>query len=158
MNSCFLFGHATCPSSILPKICEAIENCYVNHGVTIFYVGNRGSFDSYAAKAVKQAKLRHKDIRLYLLLAYHPAERPVSLAEGFDGSYYPPLENVPRPYAIVQANRYMIQKAEAIICYVAHPGNARNLLDFAQRQQKSGLLITNVGGGCADKQDERGSP
>ena len=142
MKSCFMFGHSDCPYSILPKIAEAIELYYMQYDVTDFYVGNRGVFDSLATTAVKQAKQHHRDIRLYLLLAYHPAERSVDLTPGFDGSYYPPIENTPRPYAIVKANQHMIDTSDFIICYANHIGNARNLLEHARR--KSRVRIENV--------------
>ena len=142
---CFMFGHATAPYRILPKIEQAIEDHYTKHHVTAFYVGNRGQFDSMAATAVKRVKQRHPDIRLFLVLAYHPAERPVNLTEGFDHSYYPPLENVPRQYAIVRANQYMVDTADTVICYVNHPGNTRNLIEYAQRRnKKSGTIIENM--------------
>lgn len=145
MKTCFMFGHGTAPYSILPQIEQAIEDHYAKYGVTAFYVGSRGQFDSIAATAVKQAKQRHPDIRLFLVLAYHPAERPVDLTGGFDNSFYPPLENVPRPYAIVRANQYMVDTADTMICYVKHPGNTRNLLEYAQRRQKKdGVIIENV--------------
>lgn len=141
---CFMFGHADCPESMLPNIAEAVERCYSSHGISDFYVGNRGQFDRLAAIAVKQAKQRHGDIRLYLLLAYHPAERPVDLRQGFDGSFYPPLENTPRPFTIVKANRYMVDTSSCLICYVKHTGNARNLLDYAQKRMRAGVPIENV--------------
>lgn len=142
---CFMFGHANCPDSILPKLEQSIEACYAKYNIRCFYVGNRGHFDSLATTAVKRAKLRHNDIRLYLLLAYHPAERAVNLSPGFDGSYYPSLENVPRQFAIVRANQHMADIADCIICYVRHMGNARNLLEHAQqRQKKRGVPIENV--------------
>lgn len=142
-KSCFLFGHADTPDTIIPRLDEAIENCY-SKGIVHYYVGNRGRFDSLAASAVLRAKKRHKDMKIYLLLAYHPAERPVDLREGFDGSYYPPLEGTPRQYTIVKANRYMVCAADAIICYVCHVGNTRKLLDYAQRRKKHGVLIENL--------------
>ena len=144
MKSCFMFGHSDCPDDMLPKIEEAIENSYSEHGVQFFYVGSRGRFDSLAATAVKRVKQRHADIRLYLLLAYHPAERPVILWDGFDGSYYPPLEKVPRTYAILRANQYMVDTSDFIICYVKHIGNTRNLLEYAQKRKASGLYINNI--------------
>lgn len=143
-DSCFLFGHADCPDSIMPKLEEAIENYYSNFGINSFYVGNRGRFDSLAATAVKRAKQRHTDIQLYLLLAYHPAERAVDLWDGFNGSYYPPLENVPRQYAIIRANQYLVDNSDYIICYVKHIGNTRNLLEYAQRRKKEGARIENL--------------
>ena len=139
MKSCFMFGYSDCPDSMLPKIEEAIGNCY-SKGVTSFYVGSRGRFDSLAATAVKRMKQRHTDIKLYLLLAYHPGERPVDPWDGFDGSYYPPLENVPRPYAIVRGNQYMVDHSDYLICYVKHIGNTRNLLEYAQKRKESGYI------------------
>ena len=136
MKSCFIFGHGICSEDILPQLEQTIEKYVLEANIGIFYVGNRGDFDRLAAAAVKTVKNRIPDIQLHLLLAYHPAERPVVLSEGFDNSFYPPLENVPRVYSIVRANRYMVDAADAIICYVKHPGNARNLLEYAQRRQK----------------------
>lgn len=144
MKTCFMFGHADAPDAIIPKLAEAIEYYYTELRVTTFYVGNRGRFDSLAASAVLRAKKRHTDMKLYLLLAYHPAERPVDLSEGFDGSYYPPLEGTPRQYTIVKSNRYMVSAADAIICYVFRAGNTRKLLDYAQRRKKHGVLIENL--------------
>ena len=142
---CFMFGHSSAPYSILPKIEQAIEDHYTKYGVTAFYVGNRGQFDSMAATAVRQVKQRHSDIQLFLLLPYHPAERPVQLTDGFDNSYYPPLGNVPRHLAIVQANQYMVDTTDTVICYAKYPGNARNLMEYAQRRQrKEGFPIENV--------------
>lgn len=143
MKSCFMFGHADCPDNMLPRIEQAIEHYYSQYGITDFYIGNRGRFDSLAATAVKRMKQQYSDIKLYLLLAYHPGERPVDPWDGFDGSYYPPLEGVPRPYAIVRGNQYMVDNADCLICYVKHMGNTRNLLEYA-RKRKEKSTIENV--------------
>ena len=144
-KSCFLFGHADTPQSILPAIEDAVEKHYSKYGIQHFYVGNRGAFDSLAAKAVRNVKERHPDINLYLLLAYHPAEREPDLWGGYDNSFYPPIEDTPRPFAIVKANQYMTTVADTIICYVKHSGNTRNLLEYAQkRQKKDGMIIENL--------------
>ena len=142
---CFLFGHATTPYDALPAIEAAAERQYIEHGIRTYVVGNRGDFDRYAATAIKHMKKKYADISLLLLLAYHPGERLVTLTDGFDNSYYPPLENVPRRYAIVRANKYMVDTADAIICYVNHVGNTRKLLEYAQkRHRKEGIPIENV--------------
>lgn len=145
MKSCFMFGHADCPDEILPKIENAIETHYSKHGVRLFYVGNRGSFDRLAAFAAKKVKLRYPDMKLFLVLAYHPAQRKPDLTDGFDGSYYPPLEGVPKQYAIIRTNHHMIDIADSMICYVRHIGNTRNLLEYAQRRnKKDGNPIQNL--------------
>ena len=143
MKSCFLFGHSICPENLLPHIQQAIEENYVNLGIRTFYVGNRGQFDRLAAKAARQAKRYCPELHLVLLLSYHPAERAAN-AFGFDSSYFPPIVSTPRKYAIVEANRNMIRAADSIICFVKHPGNARNLLAYAQKQKHTALSIKNL--------------
>ena len=145
MKSCFMFGHRNTPYTILPIIEQTIVEHYKKYGTNLFYVGNRGQFDSIAATAVKNVKQQYPDICLVLVLAYHPGERSILLPEGFDGSFYPPLENIPRPYAIVRANRYMVNTADTIICYVKHPGNAQNLIEYAKKRQVRGsAIIDNI--------------
>ena len=78
-------------------------------GVTELIVGLYGGFDKLAARAVIDAKKTHLEVTLTLLLPYHPAERPIDVPQGFDGTYYPPdMERVPRRVTIVRANRYMV--------------------------------------------------
>lgn len=145
VKCCFLFGHATTPYDALVRIEAAAEKQYNEHNIRTFIVGNRGNFDNLAATAIKHLKKKYSDISLLLLLAYHPAERSVHLTEGFDNSYYPPLEGVPRKYAIVRANKYMVDTADSIICYVNHIGNTKKLLEQAERRQKKeNILIENV--------------
>lgn len=132
---CFLFGHATAPSEIVAQMKVSAERQYLQYGIRTFIVGNRGNFDACAFAAIKALKLQYSDISLMLLLAYHPAERTVHLPDGFDGSFYPPLEGVPRKYAIIRANQYMVDTADSILCYVTHFGNTRNLLEYAKRKK-----------------------
>ena len=75
-------------------------------------------------------------MELYLIIAYHPGERIVDLPCDFDGSFYPPIGNVPWVYRIVSANQYMANHADSIICYVNHVGNTRQLLNYVQRRQE----------------------
>lgn len=148
MKSCFFIGHREAGSEILPALEDAIEKHISEYGVTEFIVGNYGGFDRLAARAVIAAKERHPDITLSLLIPYHPAERPIGTPPGFDGTFYPPgMEAVPRRYAIVRANRYVIDHVDYLIAYVWHPAsNARNLVDYARRREKSALLcVTNLG-------------
>lgn len=141
MKSCFLFGHADCPDQVLPRLEQAIKAAISNE-VTDFYVGNRGAFDRLAVSAVKRAKRKFPGVRLHLLLAYHPAERPQELSEGFDGTYYPLETTPPRKYAIVRANEAMLRHVCYVICYVNHIGNTRKLLAIAQKSP--GLTIDNI--------------
>jgi len=145
-QTCFLFGHRDSPQIIQPEIEKAVEFHYQEYGIRQFYVGGYGELDRMAGSAVKAVKRKYGDVRLFLLIPYHPAERPVDVTEGFDGTFYPPLENTPRRYAIVKANRWMVENSDSIICWVTHFGNARNLLQYARKQEKRGLCyVENLG-------------
>ena len=143
---CFMFGHSTAPVDILPEIENAVEHMYTEHGIRSFVVGRYGSFDRLAGQAVKNRKKAHSDISLRLLLPYHPALRPFTAPEGYDGTLYPEgMETVPPRFAIAKANQLMVKDADAVICYVKHPGNTEKLLQMALAQKrKRGLVVWNI--------------
>ena len=144
MKSCFFIGHREASEEIFSALTEAVEHHIVHSGVTEFIVGNYGGFDRMAARAVISAKALHPEISLLLLRHYHPAERPMETLPGFDGTFYPPgMESVPRRYAIVRANRYMIDHVDYLIAYAWHPAsNAKELSAYALRK---GVVVTNLG-------------
>lgn len=155
MNSCFFIGHADAPESIFAQLTETVEMLIVQEHIRYFYVGNHGNFDRLAAMAVKYMKHIYPSILLTLVLSYHPAECTISIPEGFDGTYYPEgMEAVPRRYAIVRANRRMVKDVDYLIAYVWHPAsNARNILEYAKRREKKGLIrIINISGGNYEKE------
>lgn len=144
-KSCFFIGHREASEGIYPALYVAVEQHIVEYGVTGFIVGHYGGFDRLAALAVKEAKHFYPEVKLTLLLPYHPAERPIPTPDGFDGTFYPPgMENVPRKAAIIRANRYVVDHVDYLIAYAWHPvSNARELVEYAQkRQQKNGIQIT----------------
>ena len=144
-KSCFFIGHREASEEIYSALYAAVEQHILEYGVTEFIVGHYGGFDRLAASAVKEAKRFYSEVRLTLLLPYHPAERPIPTPNGFDGTFYPPgMESVPRKVAIVRANRYVVDHVDYLIAYAWHPAsNARELVEYAQkRQQKKGIQIT----------------
>lgn len=142
-NRCFFIGHHEASDDLLPALRAAIEQHIVEYGVTEFLVGKYGGFDRLTAQCVIEAKQKHPEITLTLLLPYHPSERKIDLPQGYDGSCYPPgQESVPRPVAIVRANRYAVDHSDHLIAYVWHAGsNARNILEYAE---KLALRITRL--------------
>ncbi len=141
---CFFIGHRETPETVIPKLLEEVERHISDYHVTEFVVGDYGNFDRMAAKAVIRAKKMHPDVRLTLLLPYHPADRPHRTPQGFDGTFYPPMERTPKRFAIVKANQYMVRSADYLIAYVHHPGsNARNLLEYAEKS-KHAIIITRL--------------
>ena len=63
---------------MFPALSEAVEHHITEHGVTDFYVGHYGGFDGLAAQAVKEARERHPEIRLTLVLRItRPSDRSI---------------------------------------------------------------------------------
>lgn len=155
MKSCFLIGHREADERLLLRLELEIERLIIEEQVRFFYVGGYGGFDQIAATAVKRAKQNHPEITLMLVLPYHPAERPIEKLPGYDGTYYPEgLEKTPRPFAIVKANQLMVDSCDWLVCYVRHgASNSRNLLEYAQRGEKKGLInIKNIAEGMGTNQ------
>lgn len=145
-KSCFFIGHRETSEEIYPVLYAAVEQHILEYGVTEFIVGHYGGFDRLATSAVKEAKHFYPEVKLTLLLPYHPAERSISTLDGFDGTFYPPgMESVPRKAAIIRANRYVVDHADYLIAYVWHPAsNARELAEYAESREKKGSLIITL--------------
>ena len=134
MGICFFIGHREADDELLPALAAAVERHITEYGVTSFIVGRYGNFDKLAARVVIDAKKRHPEVTLTLLLPYHPFDRPTPTPKGFDGTFYPPgMETVPKRVAIIRANRYMVEHSTHLIAYAWHPAsNARALVEHAQ--------------------------
>ena len=147
MKSCFFIGHRDADERLLPRLELVVDRLIREEGVRYFYVGGYGGFDRVAAAAVRRMKQKYPDITLMLVLPYHPAERPTEAPDGFDGTYHPDgLENTPKRYAIVRANKIMVDTCDWLVCYVRHgASNSRKLLDYAEHLNNMGLIqIVNV--------------
>ncbi len=134
MSSCFFIGHRETSEEVLTALANAVEHHITQYGVTEFFVGHYGGFDRMAAQTVIKAKERHPEITLSMLLPYHPKVQPIQIPEGFDNTFYPPgMEIIPRKYAIIHANQYMVDHVDHVISYVWHTAsNSRNLLIYAK--------------------------
>ena len=146
-KSCFLIGHREASEEIYPALYAAVEHHIVEYGVAEFIVGHYGGFDRLAALAVKEAKHFYPEVRLTLLLPYHPAERPIPMPAELDGTFYPPgVESVPRKVAIVRVNRYVVDHVDYLIAYAWHPASkAWELVEYAKvREKKDSLFITLI--------------
>lgn len=81
-----------------------------------------------------------------LLLPCHPFQY-----EAGGNTFYPAgMENVPKPFAIVRVNQYMVRNSDFLICYSrGYVGNTRKLVDMALRRETKGLIrVTNSAISC----------
>ena len=141
MKSCFFIGHRDASEALYPLIVREVERHIVEYGVSEFIVGQYGRFDGMAARAVREMKGRFPGIRLVLLQAYLKNK---ALPEGYDASVYPEgLEYVPKRFAILRANRAMVDRCDYLIaCVSRNYGGAWQCLEYAKRKRKR---IVNLG-------------
>ena len=111
-------------------------------GADVFYLGGKGEFDRLAARVLHTLKQRHPHIRSVLVLSYlnqplHETER-----ELYDETLYPPLESVPKRFAIARRNVWMAEQADVLVAYVRCPyGGAAAMLQCARRRNKRILPV-----------------
>ena len=127
------------------KVAGVILPSLIEGGATTFYLGGYGAFDGLAAAAVRKQKKIYPHIELILVLAY--LDREID-ASRYDSTTYPPLEKVPRRYAIVRRNEWMVSVSDVVISGVLHSwGGAARTLEFAQRKNKVVLQYPAQAGG-----------
>jgi len=111
----------------------------IHEGADEFYLGGYGEFDSLAAAAVRDAKKQYPHIRSTLVIPYMDREYDPAY---YDGSVYPPIETVPRRYAISKRNEWMVSQADVVISYITHSwGGAATTLKYASRKKKQIISI-----------------
>jgi uncharacterized phage-like protein YoqJ len=121
------------PEKVKEWLEEVVEGL-INEGADTFYLGGYGQFDMLAAAVVREKKVRYPQIRSVLVLPYLDREYDAS---AYDETVYPPLENVPRRYAISKRNEYMADMADVVVAYVIYSfGGAYKMLCRAFKRHK----------------------
>lgn len=140
-KTCFFIGNRHAPNSIKSKLFEVTEKHITEYGVTTFFAGHYGNFDRLVTSVLRELKKNYLNINLYMLAPYAltiKAEAPTD----FIGTFYPDgLETVPKPFAIIQANRFMIKKCDYLISYCPFSyGNTQKFVKYAKNREKQGLI------------------
>lgn len=132
MRACTFFGHRDCPEIIKPALHSVIESL-IAEGVTTFYVGNHGQFDTYVRGALGELKKKHPHMDYAVVLAYLP-----TTGEKSGDTIYPEgMEIGPPRFAIERRNRWMLRQAEVVVSYVRYTwGGAYKVKSAAEKQGK----------------------
>ncbi len=118
--------------SVRAWLCSKVKQL-IKRGADTFYNGGYGAFDSMAASVVKQLKEKHPCIKSIFVTPY------IDRADTclYDASIYPPLENVPKRFAILKRNEWMVDNADVLIVYVTRNfGGACKTLTYAKRGKR----------------------
>ena len=137
-------GHADThdsDGSIRIWLTETVENL-IQRGADLFYLGGYGRFDCLAASVVREQKQKHPQIESVLVLPYLDSTLDTS---GYDGTTYPPLETVPRRFAIVKRNEWMVCSSDVLVAYIIYEwGGAVKTLEYAKRKKKEIIRYTRT--------------
>jgi uncharacterized phage-like protein YoqJ len=113
-----------------------------------FYLGGYGDFDSLCLRTLRELKTDFPDIELLFITPY--IDKNYSKLEfakyHYDDVIFPPLESVPRKFAILKRNEWMVDEADLVIAYVMYSwGGAAKTLEYAKRKKKTIInLATNI--------------
>jgi len=106
----------------------------IMQGADEFFLGGYGGFDLLCASVLQQLKEESPRIRLVLVLPYLQNNMDI---DGYDETVYPPLESVPKRFAISKRNEWMVQQSDIVVAYVIHSwGGASKTLEYALRKKK----------------------
>ena len=113
-----------------------------------FYLGGYGDFDSLCLRTLRELKKEFQSIELIFITPY--IDKNYSKLEfakyHYDDVIFPPLECVPRRFAILKRNEWMVDEADLVIAYVMYSwGGAAKTLEYANRKKKQiiNLAIKN---------------
>ncbi len=103
-------------------------------------MGGYGRFDKTCAKYLKELKTTYPHIQITLVLAYLrnnlTDDEQEYIADTYTNTIYPPIEKVPKKFAISKRNEWIVLNSDYIIFYVNQQwGGANNMLKYANRKK-----------------------
>lgn len=129
------FGHRDTPSEIETELRLVLTDLIKNESVTVFYVGNNGSFD-YMVKRVLEDLSVIYPINYNIVLPYLPVKK--NEYENFENTVFPEgLEAVPKRFAVSYRNKWMIDQSDVVVTYVTRNfGGAYQFKSIAEKEGK----------------------
>lgn len=145
MYICTFFGHKNAPDDIEKDLEKAIIDLIKNKNVDRFYVGNQGNFDTMVVRCLNRIKTFYPNIRYYIVLAYMPMPR-VSMENccaNYNDTIFPEeLASVLPKFAIIERNKWMINKSDYVVTYVKN--NVGGASRFKKISEKKGKVIIEI--------------
>ena len=141
MATCTFFGHRDCPESVKTELTETLTRLITEDGFDRFLVGNHGRFDAAAYSVLCELRKIYGHITVRVVLAYMPTEQAAE-KYGSDTVLPEGIEAVPKRYAIIWRNKWMIAQSDCVVTCITRPfGGAAQ---FAELAQKVGKRIINI--------------
>lgn len=142
MNIAFC-GHSqlTDTETIRENLIQTLQSFPTDRTIA-FYLGGYGDFDLLAASVLHRMKSHHPHFETILVLPYPDKKYDSYL---YDTTLYPPIEAVPRKFAILKRNMWMVDCADIVIAYVVYPwGGAFKTYEYAKRKNRNIINLGNI--------------
>ena len=146
MRICF-FGHseAYCSDEVRHRLVVLLSDL-VNEGDCEFWFGGYGRFDdmaySCASHVTSSFEIKKIFVTPYITESYQKNQLEYKKYK-YDCMIYPEIESVPLRFAISARNRWMVENADIVICYINHlSGGAYTAIKHAKKHCKR---IINLG-------------
>ena len=112
-----------------------------------FYLGGYGDFDGLCLRTLKDLKADFPKIELIFITPH--LDKSYSKLEfakyHYDDVIFPPLESVPRKFAILKRNEWMVDESDLVIAYVMYSwGGAAKTLEYAKRKKKTIINLAST--------------
>lgn len=102
---------------------------------------NQGQFDGIVRSVLRELEKEYPEIHYAVVLAYLPGKK--NEYDDFSDTIFPEgIEAVHPRYAVDWRNRWMLQRADFVVTYIAHSwGGAAK---FAEKAKRDGKTVINI--------------
>ena len=135
------FGHSNClfNDDIKKQLKNILLDEIIKNPTCKYYLGGYGDFDGLCLKTLRELKHYFPTIEILFITPY--LDKNYSKLEfaknHYDDVIFPPLESVPRKFAILKRNEWMVNESGLVIAYVMYSwGGAAKALEYAKRKKK----------------------
>ncbi|MBR6918699.1 MAG: hypothetical protein IKN38_11005 [Clostridia bacterium] len=139
MIACTFFGHRIVSSDLKPKLLNEIKRLITDCNVRLFYVGNNGSFDGMTAYVLNDL-INEYDIDYFIVLSKISEKALCQAPEVERYTIFPEgLEFVPKRYAIIKRNEWMLKRCDYVITYIRNDigSGAAKFREMAIKKKKT---------------------
>lgn len=135
------FGHSNClfNDDIKKQLKNILLDEIIKNPTSKFYLGGYGDFDGLCLRTLRELKYDFPIIEILFITPYLDKNySKLELAKYYyDDVIFPPIESVPRKFAILKRNEWMVEQADLVIAYVKYSwGGAAKALEYAKRKKK----------------------
>ena len=136
-----LFGHRNFDAhrTLDEQLYPLLQNLIQTKPFVEIYIGRNGEFDIYAATVVKRVQnSTGKANNEFICVLPYPEKDMEYYEKYYDNVMIPDIGKVHPKGAITKRNRWMIEQADLVICYIEREkGGAYTALKYAQKLEKA---------------------